>query len=75
MSENEEKVETQSEDLSEHETIEELDHHLELLIQVNNFLVLIIDNLEKVNTQLCKLVSNANNVSFVCDKHCKHIKE
>ena len=72
---NEDDKRTISQDLSETNTIEQLDHHLELLIQVNNMLCQTIKQLEKLNTELCRIVSNINNVSFALSQKCDEINK
>ena len=62
-------------DVSECDTVAELDEHLRLLVEINNNLVQSIKYLEQLNTQLCKMVSNLNNMMFICDKQCERINE
>ena len=59
---------TVSEDLSDDCSAEELEDHLKLLIEINNNLQQTIKYLGQLNTKLCEMVSNINNISFVCDK-------
>ena len=66
---------SESEDLSETTTIDELDDHLKLLIEINNRLQQTIKYLGQLNTELIKMVSNINNISFVCDSQCKKIND
>ena len=49
-----ETVESIASDITEIDTTE-LNEHLKLLIQINNMLVTVIDNLQKINTQLCTI--------------------
>ena len=53
----------------------ELSTYLKLLIQINNSILTTVSNLEKLNIQLCNMVSNINNIIFVCNKKCDHINE
>ena len=53
----------------------ELDKNLQLIIQINNNLTQTIDLLQKINTELCKMVSNVNNVSFVFNLKRKDIHD
>ena len=63
------------EGLSEASTVEELERHLELLVNVNNMLCQTIKQLEKLNAELCKIVSNVNNVSFALSQKCDEINK
>ena len=59
--------------MSEEEVIE---RYVQLVIIVNNELVKTIKNLEKINDdELCKMVSNINNVSFVVNKKIDDIQK
>ena len=53
----------------------ELDKNLQLIIQINNNLTQTIDLLQKINTELCKMVSNVNNVKFVFNLKRKDIHD
>ena len=53
----------------------ELSAYLHLLIQINNTILTTVSNLEKLNIQLCNMVSNINNIKFVCNKQCDDISE
>ena len=53
----------------------EIDKNLQLIIQINNNLTQTIDLLQKINTELCKMVSNLNNVSFVFNLKRKDIHD
>ena len=56
-------------------SIEHLSEHLQLLIEINNNLVQSIKYVEQLNNQLCKLVSNLNNIVYACDKQIERINE
>ena len=58
--------------MSEEEVIE---RYVQLVITVNNELVKTIKNLEKFNGELCKMVSNINNLSFVVNKKIDDIQK
>ena len=58
--------------MSEEEVIE---RYVQLVITVNNELVKTIKDLEKINDELCKMVSNINNVSFVVNKKIDDIQK
>ena len=73
--EEEDDKKTVSEDLSEPETIDELEDHLRLLIEINSNLQQTIKYLGQLNTELCKIISSVNNISFVCDVQCKKIND
>ena len=47
----------------------ELSTYLKLLVQINNSVLFTISNLENLNIQLCHMVSNINNIKFVCNKN------
>ena len=49
----------------------ELSINTKLLIQVNNRLVKIVKNLQKLNSELCHMVSNINNINYVLNKQIK----
>ena len=51
-------------DITEIDTTE-LNEHLKLIIQINNMLITVIDNLQKINTQLCITVSNVSNFRYM----------
>ena len=70
----EEDRKTVSQDLSEPDTIEELEDHLKLLIEINQNLQQTIKYLGQLNTKLCEIVSTINNISYACDLHCKKTK-
>ena len=53
----------------------DIDKNLQLIIQINNNLTQTIDLLQKINTELCKMVSNVNNVSFVFNLKRKDIHD
>ena len=53
--------------LSELSNINTLDESLQLTVSINNNLVTMIELLQKINNELCKLVSNVNTVIFVAD--------
>ena len=53
----------------------ELSAYLHLLIQINNTILTTVSHLEKLNIQLCNMVSNINNIKFVCNKQCDDISE
>ena len=57
-----ETVESIASDITE---INELSENLKTLIQNNNMLVKIADNLQKLNSELCNMVSNINNINYV----------
>ena len=52
----------------------EIDKNLQLIIQINNNITQTIDLLQKINTELCKMVSNVNNVKFVFNSKQKDIQ-
>ena len=58
--------------MSEEEVIE---RYVQLVITVNNELVKTIKNLEKIKGELCKMVSNINNLSFVVNKKIDDIQK
>ena len=74
MSDEEDKK-TISEDLSETTTLDELEDHLKLLIEINSNLQQTIKYLGQLNTSLCHIVSSVNNISFVCEKQCEKIHD
>ena len=45
------------------------------MIQIKNSILTTVFNLEKLNIQLCNMVSNINNIKFVCNKKCDAINE
>ena len=53
----------------------ETDKKLQLIIQINNNLTQTIDLLQKINTELCMMVSNVNNVKFVFNLKRKDIHD
>ena len=53
----------------------DIDKNLQLIIEINNNLTQTIDLLQKINTELCKMVSNVNNVSFVFNLKRKDIHD
>lgn len=59
-------------EISEDEVIE---RNVQLVIALNNELQNVIKNLEKVNNELCKMVSNINNIKYVIDLKQKEIIE
>ena len=59
-------------DITEIDTTE-LNEHLKLLIQINNMLVTVIDNLQKINTQLCITVSNVSNFRYILNAKVEEI--
>jgi len=62
-------------DVDEYSEEEVLERNLQLVITLNNALVNTIKNLEKINVELCKMVSNINNVSFVTKKKIDDIQK
>ena len=66
---------TESEDLSETTTLDELEDHLRLLIDINQNLKQTIKYLGQLNTKLCLIVSSVNNISFVCEKQSEKIHD
>ena len=59
-------------DISE---IGELNEHLKLIIQINNMLVTVIDNLQKINTQLCMTVSHVSNFRYILNTKVDEIND
>ena len=58
--------------MSEEEVIE---RYVQLVITVNNESEKTIKNLEKINDELCIMVSNINNVSFVVNNKIDDIQK
>ncbi len=52
-----------------------MNKNVEIIITLNNELVKTIKHLEKINTQLCKMVSNINNLSFMINSKIDEIQE
>ena len=59
-------------DISE---IGELNEHLKLLIQINNMLITVIDNLQKINIQLCTMVSHVSNFRYILNTKVDEIND
>ena len=59
-----ESVASLASDITEIDTTE-LNEYLKLLMQINNMLVMVIDNLQKVNTQLVTTVSNVSDFRYI----------
>ena len=62
-------------DFSESSTINSLDLSLQRTVCINNNLVKMIDLLQKINNELCKMVSNVNNVIYVVDNKIEEINK
>ena len=61
-------------DITEIDTTE-LNEHLKLLIQINNMLITVIDNLQKINTQLCMTVSHVSNFRYILNTKVDEIND
>jgi hypothetical protein len=62
-------------DIDEYSEDEVIERNVQLIITLNNELVNTIKNLEKINNELCKMVSNINNIKYVIDLKQKEIVE
>lgn len=72
-SENEEQV--ISEDEESESEIDTLDLNLQLILSINNELVRTTNLLQKVNTELMKMVSNLTNMTYVCNKKIDEVQK
>ena len=55
--------------------IGELNEHLKLIIQINNMLITVIDNLQKINIQLCMTVSHVSNFRYILNTKVDEIND
>ena len=69
-----ESVASLASDITEIDTTE-LNEYLKLLMQINNMLVMVIDNLQKVNTQLVTTVSNVSNFRYILNTKVEKERE
>ena len=60
-----------SEDGYETDTEEILNKNLELIININNQMVKTITHLEKINNEICKMVSNIGNMEYMIELKAK----
>ncbi len=60
-----------SEDGYETDTEEILNKNLELIININNQMVKTINYLEKINAEICKMVSNIGNMEYMIELKAK----
>ena len=62
-------------EMMEDESNEIMNNNVEIIITLNNELVKTIKNLEKINAQLCRMVSNIGNVSFMINQKINDIQD
>ena len=68
-------IETVASIASDITEIGELNEHLKLLIQINNMLITVIDNLQKINVQLCMTVSHVSNFRYILNTKVDEIND